>query len=207
MKGLMNAFAIVLFAALISNTACAFGRKGSAGVHPDAVTSSSLKDGDSTGLAEGCGQQPSPLGMFCRMVEGETASKSIWFIGPPANCDRAACVYIKVFSAQGQPAFGVEIPKGKTRVEVSWKQLLARDTVQLGDRGTWTFNTQIFYKDADGREHETQSQGDIVLRVYKHGYVPLHALEDDPNYAWVWTEDGFLYKVTAGLRAFVKKVQ
>lgn len=199
---------VLLVSQLLALDANAFGRRRSTSgsVAPDPVTESTITDGDATGLAEGCGQQPSPLGMFCRLVEGEVAPKSIFFIGPPAECDRDACVYIKVWNGQGQIVYGGSIPKGKTRVEVPWKTLLGRDTVQINDRGLWTFNTTVYSKDLDGREKMAVSQGDIILRVFRSGYVPLNAVEDDPAFVWSWTESGYLYKMTAGLRAFVRKV-
>jgi hypothetical protein len=192
----------LIFTSLPVN-ALAFSR-GRVAVDP--VTESTVKDGDATGLAEGCGQQPSPLGMFCRLTEGAVAPKSVFFIGPPAQCDRDACVFVKVYNEQGQLVAGPSIPKGKTRVEVAWKDLLGRDTIQVGDRGLWSFVTTVYYKDPDGRERESVSKGDIVLRVLRAGYVPLHASESDPAFVWTWVEGDYLYRMTSGLRAYVGKV-
>lgn len=194
----------VLSSLLFSLPACAFGPKRKT-VAVDVVTQSTAKDGDATGLAEGCGQQPSPLGMFCRLVEGDVVEKSIFFIGPPADCARAACVFVKVWNNQGQLIAGVEIPKGQTRVGVTWEKLLGRKVVALDDRGTWSFNTTVYYLDPDKRERESTSQGDIVLRVFRKGYVPLSSVESDPNFVWTWTDNGMLYKMTSGLRAFAAR--
>lgn len=191
---------LILFC-LISTPAFAFSSKR---VALDTNTASSLTDGDATGLAEGCGQQPSPLGMFCRVVEGDAAAKSIFFLGPPAKCDRDNCVFIKVWNTQGVLVFGDAIPKGQTRIEVPWKTLLGRDTFQVADRGYWTFNTTVYYIGPDGNERTSVSQGDIVMRVFRLGYVPLNTVENDPNYVWSWQDNGMIYKMTSGLRAFAK---
>lgn len=201
----MKLLGIIVLTTLISTHAFAFGGKRTT-VALDPVTPSTLLDGDATGLVEGCGSQPSPLGVFCRVVEGEVIGKSVFFIGPPAQCDRAACVFIKVWNNQGQLVYGESIPKGQTRVEALWKTLLGRETAAVGDRGFWTFNTTVIYKDPDGRERQATSQGDIVLRVFRKDYVPLHNVSDDPAFVWTWTDKGSLYRMTAGLRAFVKKV-
>lgn len=197
-------FLIFFITLLLTTQAFAFGSKRVTTLDP--VTTSTLLDGDATGLAEGCGQQPSPLGMFCRQTEGDVAAKSIFFIGPPAKCDRDQCVFIKVWNTQGQLVFGDGIPKNQTRIEVPWKTLLGRDTFQLADRGYWTFNTTVYFIGPDGNERSAVSQGDIVMRVFRAGYVPLNAVENDPNFIWTWTEGGTLYKMTAGLRAFAKQV-
>lgn len=190
---------------LFSSPAFAFGKKRQK-VAVDTVTQSTIIDGDATGLAEGCGQQPSPLGMFCRMVEGDIVGKSVQFIGPPADCAREACVFVKVFNNQGQLVFGDSIPKGKTRLDVPWKTLLGREKVEFEDRGFWSFTTSVFYIDLDGRERESKSQGDIVLRVFRKGYAPLSSVKNDPNFVWSWVDSGYLYKMTSGLRTFVSKV-
>lgn len=182
-----------------ASPAAAMGKKAPA---LDPVTQSTVLDGDATGLVEGCGQQPIVGFTYCRMQEGTTADKSVWFIGPPADCDKDSCVFIKVWNNQGQLVWGGSIPKKGTRIEVPWKTLLGRDTFEKAARGFWTFNTQVFWKDAEGHERDSTSQGDIVLRVYGATYVPLSSVTDDPNYYWVWTEGKRIYKMTTGLRAF-----
>lgn len=187
-----------------SFNAHAFGRhRGQVALDP--VTPSSILSGDATALAEGCGQQPSPLGMFCRLVEGEVAPKSIFLIAPPALCDREVCAFVKVWNNQGVLVFGDSIPKGKTRIEVPWKTLLGRETVAKDDHGTWAFNTTVYFKGTDGLERVSVAQGDIVLRVFQAGYVPLAEVQNDPAFVWTWADNGFLYRVTSGLRAFVGK--
>lgn len=194
-----------LFGVGCATSSYAFGRKH---ITPDTNTDSSLVDGDATSLIEGCGQQPSPLGAFCRMEEGQVLdARALAFIGPPAQCDREACVYIKVWDPQGKLLWGDSIKKGQTRVSVKWPVLLGRDTVQAGDRGLYNWNTDVYWKDVDGKEHLTRSQGDLLLRVFKKGYLPLDQVRSDANFAWVWTEGGYIYKVTTGLRAFVGRAR
>lgn len=200
---------VLLFAlagAGCATQALAFG-KGRAASIIDSVTESSVMDGDATSIIEGCGWQPIVGFTYCRQAEGDAADKSLWFVGPPAKCGRDACVYFKVWNNQGQLVWGGSLAKGKTRIEVPWKTILARDTFELMSRGFWTVNTVVYWTDPDGRERESTSQGDIVLRVHKAAYVPLHTVADDPNYLWTWTEGKRIYKVTSGLRAYVGLVK
>lgn len=196
---------LALLLLLFTEQAHAFGSKR---VAADPNTTSTLLDGDATGIVEGCGQQPSTLGMFCRQQEGDASNKSVWFIGPPAKCNKdEACVFIKIWNAQGQLVWGGSIPKSQTRIEVPWSTLLGRQTFELGDRGFWTFNTQVFWVDQDGKDRESLSQGDIVLRVFKKTYQPLHAVLDDPNFVWTWEDGSFQYKMTSGLRASIRRLK
>lgn len=138
------------------------------------------------------------------MEEGDASDKHIAFLGPPAKCSRAdACVFIKVWNNEGNLVWGGQINKGDIRVELDWKKLLGRDAFVLADRGFWTFNTQVFWVDQDGRDRDSTAQGDIVLRVYKKGYLSLASVQKDPNYAWIWSEGNRCYKMTTGLRATV----
>jgi hypothetical protein len=196
---------ILLFSLLLSNTGCAMGRGR---VATDPVTQSTVLDGDATSLIEGCGNQPIVGFTYCRMEEGSTSDQTLWFIGPPAKCDqKEACVYIKVWNNQGVLVWGGSIPKGNTRVGVSWTTLLSAPQFQVNNRGFFTFNTQVFWKDLDGKERVSTSQGDIILRVYRHGYLPLNEVVSDSNFVWTWTEGSYLYRMTSSLRAFVKKVK
>jgi hypothetical protein len=205
--------ALVLCAVLVLSigsprAALAFGKKR---VSDDAVPAAILS-GDATGLVEGCGAQPIVGFTYCRVVEGDAADQTISFIGPPAQCsDPKACVYIKVFNQAGQIAWGDGIPKGKTRIYVAWRDLLgcapapAPCSFEKGHRGTWTFNHEVHSLDQAGHDRVEISQGDIVLRVYSKGYTPLNLVEHDPNFVWEWQDGGFIYRMTAGLRAYVGK--
>jgi hypothetical protein len=208
MKKLVVFFA-VLTLLLMPTHALAFGRGKRVALDP--VTPSTILEGDATGLVEGCGAQPIVGFTYCRIIEGTAADKSITFIGPPAKCGREACVYFKVYNNQGVLVAGPSIPKGQTRVTVPWGKLLACPdsgacVFPLNMRGFWSFTTQVFYIGPDGRERDAVSTGDIVLRVFKTGYTPLNAVEADPAFVWEWSEGGYLYKVTSGLRAYVGKV-
>lgn len=192
--------ASVAFLAFL-NLSCSTGR-----VALDPVTSSTASDGDGTGIVEGCGNQPIVGFSYCRMSEGDNTSQKISFIGPPAKCNQKdACVFIKIWNNQNQLVAGPSIPKGKTRVDLSWQDLVQSPTFQVGMRGIWTWNTVVYYLGPDGKERRSVAQGDIVLRVYKKGYVDLHTIDDDPAYVWEWTEGSNSYKMTSGLRAVVKK--
>lgn len=186
------------------NVSCA-ANKGRVALDP--VTSSTVLDGDATAIVEGCEQQPIVGFTYCRFQEGESAYKFLWFIGPPSKCDREACVYIKVWNGEGNLVWGGSIPKDKTRVSVSWKTLLSAPTFDSGKRGFWTFNEQVYWKDPDGRERVSTAQGDIVVRVYRSGYLPLDKVANDPSYVWKWYDNGFFYQMTSGLRAFVKRTR
>lgn len=190
---------------ILCNTACAMS-KGRVALDP--VTPSSILDSDATGLVEGCGNQPIVGFTYCRVQEGQNANQQIWFIGPPAVCDqKEGCVFIKVWNNQGQLVWGGSIEKGKTRVPVNWNTLVSSPTFEVSHRGFWTWNMEVFWKDPDGRRRTSSAQGDIVLRVYRNGYLPLHEVSSDPAFVWSWSEGGFLYRMTSGLRAFIKKVR
>jgi hypothetical protein len=196
---------ILLLSSSFPSVACAFGKKRTVALDP--VTSSSVLDGDATGLAEiaGC---PSGVGFaYCREAEGAAADRSIAFIGPPAQCDREACVFVKVFDNQGRLVWGGSIPKGQTRVSVPWATLLGSPTFEFNYRGFWSFTTTVYFVGPDKRERETVSLGDIVLRVFRKGYAPLQGVADDPAFVWHWAEADRAYKATAGLRAWAGVVQ
>lgn len=194
--------AFLLFS--MPNTACAFGRKQ--GVTGDHVQDAFLA-GDETGLVD-CGYRPEPGFCVVRKVDGAVADKSLFFIGPPAQCDRAACVYVTLYNEQGTLVWGDAIPKGKTRVEAPWSKILgcapgAACLFHTGDRGFWVFNHVVYWKDSAGHEQKSTSQGEVVLRVHAPGYLPLDHVANDPNFVWSWSDNGVLYKMTTGLRAFV----
>ena len=187
--------------ALIPTSACAASKR----LKIDPVTPSTVLDGDATGLVQACGHQPIVGFTYCRLQEGDNAGQTIAFIGPPAKCKREdSCVFFKVWNQQGQLVFGGSLPKGTTSINVAWKTLLSgRDQFQINDRGFWTFNTEVFWIDPDGRERTSTSQGDIVLRIYKKGYLPLNGVREDPSFVWEWTNNEFIYKMTSSLRAYI----
>ena len=186
-------------------TACAMA-KGR--VRADLIAQQPILAGDATGLIDcGAGQ---PLVGFCylRVIEGDSAGRSVWFIGPPAECSREdSCVFIKVWNNQGALVWGGSIPKGRTRVEVPWKTLLGADRFEVGHRGFWTFNHEVIWKNAEGREQVSVSQGDLLVRVYRQGYQPLDKVDADPNFVWTWIDGPWRYRVTSALRAFVGRAE
>lgn len=196
----MKCMFLGLILSLVPLSACATGKK----VRVDPVTESTVLAGDASAIIVGCDNNPAVGFAYCRKSEGETAGQSISFVGPPSKCNQKdSCVYFKVWSNTGQLVWGGSIPKGETRTSVSWKQLLSSDTFELGNRGFWTVNETVYWIDPDGRERTSVAQADIVLRVYKKGYLPLNNIKDDPSFVWVWSEGGFIYKMTSALRSFV----
>lgn len=171
----------------------------------DPNTTSTSLDGDSTGLIEACGNQPIVGFTYCRIAEGTDTQMPIVFMGPPSKCNQDTCVFIKVWNSQGQLVWGESIPKDKTRVSTDWKTLIGRDVFQVQDRGFFTWNMQVFYLNSDGHEASSTAQGDIVLRILRKEYLPLNWVENDSAYLWEWMDNGYSYKMTSGLRAFVKK--
>lgn len=163
--------------------------------------------GDVTSIVEGCGNQPFVGGTFCRVEEGATTTGIISLIGPPAKCNLDECVFFKIFDTHGQLIFGKSLAKGKTRLDVQWKELIKRDTFEMADRGTWFIRTTVFWTDIDGNDQESNSTGDIVLKVFRKGYMPLNQVENDPNFVWEWVDNNQIYKMTSSLRAFTKKVE
>lgn len=213
---------------------CSTGR-----VPLDPVTSSTVGAGDATAMVQGCGNNPAVGIAYCRVSEGKSSDEMLYFIAPPADCNRSACAYLKVWNNQGDLVFGGPFEKGKTRLGVSWTALLSQaPTVHLvqgapapvgpgtglvvqsalvtppvshtfdrTQRGFWSWNLKVYWNDPKGLEHESQAQGDIVLRVYDKGYTPLHAVMDDPAFVWSWNDQfggsDFNFKSTASLRSFV----
>ena len=116
-------------------------------------------------------------------------------------------MFIKVFDQRGQIAWGGQILKGQTRVSIPWKSLLGSDQFQLLQRGAWTFVTEVHWLDNDNHDRVSRAQGEIVLRVYKKGYLPLDRVSADPNYVWSWSDSGFNYKMTSSLRAYVGAIK
>lgn len=171
----------------------------------DPVTESTALDGDATGIVEGCGHQPQVGFTYCRVKEGDATDGQIYFLGPPSECDQKdSCSYIKVWDNTGVLIWGGSIPKGRTRIGVSWMKLLSSPIFQLSHRGFFTWNTEVYWKDPDGRERVSKAQGDIVVRVFKSSYLPLDQVGADPSFVWSWSEGHCTYKMTAGLRAYLK---
>lgn len=207
----------------IALAGCATGK-----VATDTVTKSTVVDGDATAMVQGCGNQPVVGFAYCRKQEGDSTDDVITFIGPPSKCARETCVFIKVFNNQGDLVFGAPIPKDQTQLTVTWRQLLDQpkdkgvvlkndgtpvvpsqnlDVFSLSQRGFWSWNLQVYFIGEDGRERQSQAQGDIVLRIYKKSYTPLHEVSNDPNFIWEW-QMPYLglpwdFKMTSSLRSYV----
>lgn len=182
--------------ALLGASRCA-----SVKLEPDTAMAA-IEAQDYTGMVDGCGKQPIIGFDYCRVEEGSTTTKGFSFIGPPAVCKGEACVFIKVYKG-GEVIWGGSIPKGKTKIALTWKDLTKQDSFAVGDRGFYPYTHEVKWIDKDGNERTSFSQGELVLRVYKKGYIPLHTVSDDPNFVWRWIEDGRMIRLTTGLRAFI----
>lgn len=167
---------------------------------------SAVAAGDYTALVEGCGNQLVPGYTYCRKTEGDASGELIHFVAPISNCKKASCVEIKVFGIDGDLVYGNTIPKDKMRLSVSWEKLLKRSTFELSDRGFWPFICRVYWVDSDGNERLSVSEGEIRLRVLKKGYIALHEVENDPNFAWeAKTRNNETIKMTTGMRTYVSK--
>lgn len=192
---------------------CARGR-----VTPDLVSESSAMDNDATVVIQGCGNQPIVGFTYCRVAEGDSTDDKIYFLGPPSRCQREACVFMKVYDNQGTQVWGGSVPRGKTQIGVSWRELLSQSQglentqtsqayFDLSHRGFWSVNQLVYWRDKDGNERQSQAQGDIVLRIYKQSYTPLQEIADDPNFVWKYfmsyQKKDYLIKTTSSLRSYV----
>ena len=163
-----------------------------------------LAAGDATALIEGCGNQLVPGYTYCRVMEGEVANSSVYIVAPPAACEGdEPCTTFKIFMPTGEAPVEGSIPRGQTRGAVRWADLLRRPTFQVGDRGFWPVVVATRWLDAEGREQFTQVDGEIRVRVYRRGYVPLQDAAVDENFAYSWTEGGLPVRVTSTGRAYV----
>lgn len=175
---------------------------GTTRVTPDTELSA-LKGGDSTGIVEGCGNQPIPGYTYCRKMEGDPANGKLWFHAPPAQCPGdESCVSLRIYR-KGDDPIGMTFPRGITRVGLEWKELLIRDRFEVFDRGFWPYDFTIKSLDDDGRDQFTFVDGEIRLVVYSKNYIPLHDVKEDPNYVWVWEDGGCVYKMTTGGRTHI----
>jgi hypothetical protein len=168
---------------------------------------SAIESGDETGLIEGCGQQVTSGLTFCRKQEGDAGTDAVYFIAPPAKClGDGPCVSFKIYFPDDTPTYGDTIAQGATRSKpITWATLLHKPTFDLSDRGLWPFSYDVKWIDQNGKEQHSYSDGEIVLRVYKKGYLPLAQVQGDPNFVWSWLENGIPVKMTTGMRVWVGK--
>jgi hypothetical protein len=180
-------------------------------VREDTVTPALLA-GDATAVIEGCGNQPIVGYTYCRIVEGSADNQFLSVIGPPALCNQDSCVFLKFYDNQGKLSWGGSIPKGQTRVSISWATLLgclpgASCSFNLGQRGFWSFTQEVHWVDTASQDRVSVSTGDITLRIVQRGYSPLNTVENDSNFVWSWKDQGFIYQMTTGLRAYVGRIR
>lgn len=181
--------------------------------HPVSVQDTSAmaaEANDATVIIEGCGNQPVVGYTYCRVPEGSDAkTKNITLIAPPSECsDKDSCVDFKVYYPDGsQPALGVTVPKGQTRVTLPWNKLLGRDTFEKADRGFWPVIMTVKWIAPDGQQKKTLVEGEIRLRVTSQGYEALQEVEESQNYAWHWNDKLSKYRMSTSGRAYAGRIQ
>jgi hypothetical protein len=159
--------------------------------------------GDVTVIIEGCGHQPIVGYTYCRKQEGSAVENVFWLYAPPVTCETHPCVFWKIFLPTGELALGGNFEQNQTKIQVSWADLLKTDKFDLGHRGFYPVVMTVKWIDNDKRERQTVVDGEIRLRVFKRGYIPLNNASADPNFAIEWVQDGRPMKVTTGGRAYV----
>lgn len=192
-------FILVVVSLCMGATNCAKFR-----VRADAEAAS-LAISDESGLIQGCGQQLVSGLTYCKKEEGEIAGDAITFVAPPAHClGDGPCASFKIYFPDNTPTYGDTIPQGQTSKAVTWSQLLGgRTAFAQTDRGLWPFHYWLKWIDQDGREETSEASGEIVLRVYAKGHVPLDHIETDPNFVWEWIQDGAPVKMTSSMRVWI----
>lgn len=190
-------------------------------VKPDALASA-ISANDYTAIVEGCGNQPIPGYTYCRVHEGEATSGVVTFMAPATVClDKdpvtgspwTSCASVTLYDPNGNNPIEWKIPRGQTSMLKTWKEITGQDTFQKGDRGYWVFTVNWHWIDPTGRDQQTQVEGEIRMRVIATqvcpagsaclSYLPLNDAPDDPNFAWTWTQDNVILKVTTGGRTYV----
>lgn len=194
----MKGYASIVLAALLTLGASNCTR----GVRLDTAMAA-VDAGDFTAIVEGCGHQPVVGYTYCRKQEGEATNDKITFIAPPSSClGSEPCSSLKVFYPDGSPTLGLDFPKKTGRLAIGWSDLTKKPTFDSGDRGFWPFVTTVRYLGEDGKERTSVAEGEIRLRVYRNGYLPLNEVREDQAYAWKWASGGFIYRMTTGARAY-----
>lgn len=165
---------------------------------------------DLTALADpsdllGCGTQLQAGLLFCRLHERTPTTSKITFVGPKTNCKREACVYIDVFFPNGEPTLGLKIPKDKTEISVTWREVTGRDEFTLDERGFWPFVRTTFWLNADGQEAKTVEDGMIYLRILRADYESLQDTKENPYYAFQGDHHGTHWKWTTSGRTWVER--
>lgn len=147
---------------------------------------------DATVIISGCGNQPVVGYTYCRVHEGQDTTKvGVSLMAPPVQCKTKPCVTFKVFFPQGQPAWGISVPDGATKVDVSWKDLLNVPSFVKDSQGFWQVVMEWNWVDENGNEHQSAALGEIRLRVLDANYTALNNVHDDKNFAWRWKNGKF----------------
>lgn len=152
---------------------------------------------------QGCGTQLQSGLLFCRVSEGQAVTEKIYFVAPPVKCKRDdACVFIKVYFPNGEPALEVAIPKGQTEIGIPWQDIIKAESFKKDQRGFWGFKRKMYFT-IDGVDHENIDEGLIYLRVIS--YESLHESKDNPYFVWTFESRGSVVKMTTSGRTYVGK--
>lgn len=171
---------------------------------------SAIEGGDLTAFIQGCDHEPVPGYAVCRKREGDASKDTLTFNVPPqTKCgEKESCVIVRVYFPDGSaPTHTYAFPKGATRWQVPWNQLLHQNTFDKGHRGFWPVLITIYWEDKDGRENVTLQDGEIRLVVFSKDYIPLFHSPHDENFAWEWTHDDQVYRLTTGGRAYTGSLE
>lgn len=154
----------------------------------------------------GCLSRPQVGFTLCRKEEGDIADHDVLtFYGPKSNCDRDSCVMVAIWDPAKQLVRTLSFPKNKTTMDVKWRDLLESMTYEKRHRGIWQIFVVIYWKDHQGVERRTLMEGEVRLRVFDEGYLPLHTDENNRNFAFEASyKDGRTVKITTSGRAFAE---
>lgn len=177
--------------------------------HPVKVQDGSAmasESNDATVIIEGCGNQAVVGYTYCRVPAGSnTDTKFITIIAPPTDCDdKDSCISFKIYFPDGsQPAYGIQVPKGQTRITVLWSKILGRSTFETADRGFWPVIMTVKWTAPDRQPKQTLVEGELRLRVTTAGYEALNDVAENENYAWRWSDKQLVYRMSTAGRAYV----
>lgn len=192
----MRLFYILALGALSLGASCKYA------VNIDSSPVFAMDANDATAIIEGCGSQPIVGYTYCKVREGDPTTGTIKIKVPLAACERQSCANVKVFFPDGSPTLGLELPRGETEIEISWKDIVKKDTFEKDARGFWPVLVEWFWVDANGFENRTIVEGEIRMRVLSREYIPLHEIRDAVQFGWRWYDNDGVYRMSTAGRAW-----
>lgn len=171
-------------------------------VKPDTLNVYAMEANDQTVIIQGCGSQPVTGYTYCRAREGVATAGTLRLYAPPSKCsDKESCASFQIFHPDGSPTVGIKVPKGNASVDVAWKDMVKTDTFQKDQRGFWPILLTWKWVGPDDKEHTSQAEGEVRLRVYAQKYVPLHEVREDANFVWKWADGPYHFRMSTTGRA------